>query len=74
MTVMRDVYDEAMNGIIRFGAALNKLGEAYIRENRCPKCFRHSSPDKCGRTITPTKGGDGFKCSGYRCAVWKGER
>ena len=71
---LQELVGQMMVDIREYGDVLDRLGEAYIRENRCPKCFRHSSPDECGKTITPKKGGDGFKCSGYRCAVWKGER
>lgn len=71
---LQELVGQMMADIREYGDVLDRLGKAYVKSYRCPKCFRHSSPDECKRTITPTKGGDGFKCSGYRCAVWKGER
>ena len=71
---LQELTDNLMADIKAYGDVLDRLGQAYIEAYRCPKCHRHASPSECGSTITPTKGGNGFKCSGYRCAVWKGER
>ncbi|MBQ3387467.1 MAG: hypothetical protein IJG53_09135 [Eggerthellaceae bacterium] len=80
MGVMNDwPYSEAY-GDDFVGCPESDYEDAYtwLMANRCPLCMRQADPHECLKeepmVLDRRKGGDGWRCYGYRAKAWRDGR